>query len=447
MTYDQVLIKPQPLNDGTFFISGFKHAITVIIACSISCPTSNFVIDNVPDIQDVDYLCRILNELGCYATFQKNRLILQTAGLHHAVVPRQWSQAIHGAIYLLPVLLGRMGYVDLGPCGGCQLGPSTALGNRPLQHMLSVLEKFGARFNLTEERLQGICEKYVGCEIDIMEFSTSSTHLTGPNVSGATKTALLAASLAEGATTIHHPYPKCDVTELLSILTKCGYQIDIMPEKLTVTPPQYEKPNLVQHHLIADISQIITAICLAVMHDIKLRVFPLNAEAIQVALKPELAHLSNMGIVLHWQRDSLLIPANQTVTAREILVLSTTIYSDHQPFFALMLTRADKPSLIKEAVWHARFSYAIQLQKLGLDLRVERNTVTIYPSKIITPHEILYAHDLRSAAVLLLAALQAPAPINLSGISHLGRGYDTLFSNLQNLGAKLQWVGKANAQG
>lgn len=127
-------------------VSGYKHAATVIIAASIINSNQDIVLENIPNISDIKFMSQIINDLGGNAEQENNTLHISSNALQKSEINNELSQHIHGAIYFLPVILGRLKHVEIGRCGGCQIGDKSILGDRPIDHMLHVLEKFGANF-------------------------------------------------------------------------------------------------------------------------------------------------------------------------------------------------------------------------------------------------------------------------------------------------------------
>jgi UDP-N-acetylglucosamine 1-carboxyvinyltransferase len=159
---------------------------------------------------------------------------------------------------------------------------------------------------------------------------------------------------------------------------------------------------------------------------------------VEEGLGNELLLLDQMGVKLKFIGNQIKIVRPLKLKAININVTSIGIYSDHQPFFALMLTKADKPSLITEKVWKSRFSYAEQLAKLGMKLEVNGNCLKITPSQPNATTTLLIAQDLRAAAVLVIAALKLETPVRIEGIDHLERGYDDFMEDLKRIGVDVQ---------
>lgn len=438
MVRRKVLIHNSKLQSNVVCISGYKHACVAIFAATINAPQTSIRIDNVPMIQDSLVLKDLITVLGGKCFLENNVATISTKNLNNWILPENISKKVHGSLYLLPTILGRMGKIEIGETGGCQIGNNG--GKRPLQHMLSVLERFGATFNFCQDKIIGKADKFHPCSIDIMEFSDKSDLLTGPMISGATKTAILAAmATTQGTTKIFNPYCKPDVTELLNFLQVLGYGVNFQNNCIEICRPDV-LTETVNYSLMTDISQIMTYITVAIYNEIPLKIGKVTVEKAKLGLASEIELLQKMGIELQFGKDYIYVPKVSFIKPIDIEVTSIGIYSDHQPFFALLLSMAKNKSFIKELVWKNRFSYALELNKLGMNYVINDNILEVNPA---VPHEankILLAQDLRAAAALIIAALKAPYQTTIEGIEHLGRGYDNFIGDLVSLNARIDYL-------
>lgn len=432
------IITPQSLQSGSFYTPGYKHACNVIICASLALK-QKVRIPNAPNISDTQYLCRILIELGANVVRTDRELVISNGNMNKWAVPPNLSEHTHGAIYFLPALLGRYGKVTLGRTGGCQIGAKSKGGARPIHHMIDVLSKFGAHFSESGDSIIGTSDGFSACEIDISIYSDQKEVVTGPLISGATKTAIIAALFVnEGTTIIRNPYKKPDVTELLQFASNAGYEASFSSDEIRIS--KLREPNdIVTHLLVDDISAVMTYITLSVYHGVNIKVYLNSVERVKLGLKPELALLDQMGVRLNWKMNALEIPLNESIQAVDIAVTSMSIYSDHQPFFALLLTKSEKQSRIKEFVWGNRFTYATELNKLSVKnlFKVSNNEMDIIPGKLEVGGQTLFATDLRAAAILLLSSLSLNGITNIENIEHLNRGYEHLLDDFRSIGAEI----------
>ncbi len=428
------------LDNATFRAYGFKHAIVGIMAASVLHPNTDFVIDNVPKIDDVYVLCNILKKLGAEICMNNYQLTINTKKMDAYSIERALCIDVHGVIYLLPSLLARFDKAELYECGGCQIGDVAKAGKRPISHMLSVLKQFGFVCDQVDDKLIGKRVAYHDQQtIDIMHYSDDLNILTGPQISGATKTAILAAmSVNRAKTLIKNPYRKPDVTELIRLMRLLNYDVSYDENELFINrTKEVDNTKEVHFTLINDLSEVMTYICLAVFHNINAEIQQVNIELLQNGLAEEFKILKAMGVNLIFEGTSIKIPKVKKLQSVNIDVTSVGIYSDHQPFFAVLMSLANGESSISEYVWKNRFSYAYELKKLGFNIDIGENSIRVSPNAHIHGEKTLVAQDLRAAAVLLIVALKAKGTTLLQGGHHLSRGYENLQQSLINCGAKL----------
>ena len=426
------------LHGGNIPVAGYKHAAVQLMAAAV---IVNYPVEisNVPLIEDTRVLAEIIRWCGGQATQTGHRLSVDARSMSSADIPEALSAPVHGSLYLIPSFLARLGEVEFGGSGGCQIGSSIMNGRRPVSHMISVMERFGARFDQTDGRLRGYCPGFHATTLDILDYSDDDYAVNGPLVSGATKTAILCAlGCKDGESHILHPYRKSDVLELLRFARKCGFAVEMDAEGIRVAREREAKATT--HDLMSCLSEIITYVSLAIHTGTPLQLTRVTPERAKEGLRPELEVLARMGVRLEWGQDSVLVAPPVTIYPTNIEVTSSGIFSDHQPFFALMLAHAAGVSRIHERVWTERFHYVHGLSQLGARIARQGSEIKVYPSDISCPGQTVTANDLRAAAVLLLASLTVPGVTTIRNAYHLQRGYENLVATLKVLGARIDEV-------
>ncbi|WP_327327086.1 hypothetical protein OG735_34730 [Streptomyces sp. NBC_01210] len=425
---------------GSVRTSGFKHSLVTITAAAAAAGAT-VRIDNCPDIVETTVLSALFRALGGSAEWADGTLTLNASAMDSVELPAELSDRIHGSVYLLPALLSRAGRVRMPASGGCQIGEGPR--GRPVEHFVRVLERFGASGRtMPDGGLEIIAPKLTGCTIDLLDHTDNRAMITGSTYSGATKTALLAAAVAHGTTTLHHLYPKPDVTDLIVVLRQLGADIEIAgPETVIVhgSGPEALRQD-VRHTLVPDLIEVITWICAGVvLADSPLYVAGPGMRRATDALRPELDLLDRMGVRLETSLTSLTVhPAERPLRPVDFTAASRGVFSDSQPFFALLGGYATGPTTITEAVWTNRFGYVPGLTALGMRATHDRHVLRVdgpCPPHLAGQH--LHATDLRAAAVLLLAALAVPGRTTLANTHHLDRGYRDLTRDLRGLGADI----------
>ncbi|HSQ97460.1 MAG TPA: hypothetical protein VLL98_01945 [Rickettsiales bacterium] len=433
-------------NNQEITINGYKHAMVQIICASIA---SNQIINikNVPIVDDTIILCNIINSLGGIAKINNRNLFLDPTNMKYCSIDPELTKKIHGSIYLIPALAVRFKKFDFFESGGCQIGNKNSNGKRPVSHIAEVLQKFDFDIvkdnnnNLMYGKLKNNTNKNV--IIDIMNFSEDTSFLSGPKISGSTKIAIIC-SLNIEKTIILNPYLKTDVADLLRFIKNIGFDVKILDnnKRIEITKIKNEK-KIINFYLTSCVSEVITYITLAVCNNISINLKVNNMEQVINGLKQEFSILKVMGVnITHNDNTITVNKINFPLNAVNIDVTDTTIQSDHHPFFALMLLKANKKSIIREFVWKNRFSYAEELKKIGADFLIVDNILTINPSILKSNETKLICSDTRAGAIILLAALESEGKSLIYDSYHIKRGYENLVENLILLGGKIKIINK-----
>lgn len=423
---------------GSVHVSGFKHALVTISAAALAadCPVT---IENCPDIEETRVIASLLSTLGASASYDDHVLKIDARNTSGNELDPFDAARIHGSIYLLPALLARSGSAMLPEPGGCQIGNAPG-GKRPMRHYLEIFSRFGASQTINENGRTVIsAARLRGCEIDLLDYTDDPRLRTGPLYSGATKTALLTAAVARGISILRSPYPKPDVTELVAVLRQLGVSItDRGDDTLLVEGADgLLSGGPAVHRLIPDLIEVMTWICAgSVFCDRQLEILGTDMTSAARALAPELEVLGRMGALVDIGPQQLVVSRAPELRPVDAAITSHGVFSDSQPFLALLAAHATGRSSITETVWTSRFGYADGLAALGI--RVERRGSVLFVHGPWAPrpsHGLITAGDLRAAAVLLLAGLAVPDSTQLAGMRHLRRGYPDLPGALRSLGA------------
>jgi UDP-N-acetylglucosamine 1-carboxyvinyltransferase len=433
---------------GTVRPEGFKHALvtTVAASCAADAP---IVIRNCPRLVETTALREAILDLGGSARHEGSTLTIDARPMTRAAVRTRSAGEVHGSIYLAAGLLGRFGEATVPTGGGCRIGDNTR-GHRPVEHYVNVFERFGARADYDQDGyLRVRASRLTGTEIDLLDYTSDRELQTGPLYSGATKMAMLTAAVAHGTTVLHNPYPKPDVTELFAVLRSFGADIEETPTHSYVIrgrgPGTLVRP--VVHQLPPDLIEVVTWICVGTLFGRgALRIEGAQMDRAWDALRPERDVLARMGVPVALDAGAVVVHPAATLHGVDMVVTSRGVFSDNQPFFSLLASYAKGTSTFRETVWSNRFDYLEGLRTLGVSLGREGATASIRGPR--PPHksgQTIHAHDLRSAAVLVLAALGITGPTVITGTHHLARGYSDLPAALCRLGADVRPAGSQSA--
>lgn len=433
---DSLVLSSFGLRGARLGVGGFKHHAVLMIAAAVGLGRP-VRLSQVPAIQDIEGLSYCLTALGGHCTRERGALQVDASTILAGVLPSSVSESIHGPIYLIPVIIGQVGRLRFTAPGGCQIGSAEQGGRRPIRQVLEVLERFGTQFIQEREEYVGLSRGLKAADLDIMEWSNSSSHLSGSLVSGATKTAILAALCCQsGVTVIRHPYLRPETIALLDALRLAGVAIDIDNDILRITPGQPSN-DLVSWNVMPDLIEVITYVALAVAGRIPIEIGLWDVERVRVALHAELSLLSRIGVDWQISGSAMRIQPRDRLAPFAVTAGIGSIYSDCLPFFALMAIFCDGTSILRDTVWENRFSYVSGLQELGALLATFTHGLRVIGGQLHQMDREVCASDLRAVAVLSIAAAARRARTAIQGVSHLGRGYEDFFGKLRQCGVEV----------
>ena len=196
---DKLVIKGGvPLN-GRIRISGSKNAALPILTACLLCK-GPVRLSNVPRLQDIFTTLKLLDLLGCTSTFEGDTVVAEVGELK-SEAPYDLVKTMRASVLCLGPLLALLGRAKVALPGGC------AIGARPVDLHLKALEQMGARFTLSSGDIVGECDRLVGADI-VFDFPTV----------GGTENLLMAASQAQGVTTLENAAREPEVQDLANFL-------------------------------------------------------------------------------------------------------------------------------------------------------------------------------------------------------------------------------------
>jgi len=409
-----------PLN-GTIQISGSKNAALPIIAASLL-GDSETTITNIPRLQDIYTFNNVLRVVGAKVDFQdkKNTLIIDPTAVSHLEAPYDLVRKMRASFYMLGALVGKYGEAKVSLPGGCAWGP------RPVDLHLKGMEAMGIDIDLDK----GYVIAKAGKNLKKSSFKLE------PSSVGATVNLLLAAVLRTEEFTIENAAMEPDVVQLCNVLVKKGADISgIGTDRITVRG--VEKLNGVEIANDPDRIEVGTFMIAGVLNP-KSELTLEGCNVDHLGNLPEL--LSKTGAKVETDGTTIKVKAPKELDSVSI---ATEVYpgfpTDMQAQWATMMTQANGVSTVTDTVYYDRFSYVPELTRLGADMRLEKNTVTIFGKTEFEGASVM-STDLRASVSLVLAAMVAENTTEVLRVYHLDRGYENLEHKLNAVGAKIKRV-------
>lgn len=400
---------------GSVNVQGSKNAVLPMLAgCVLHAGVSR--LEHCPRIRDVEDSILLLESLGCRVWWEESCLAVDASGISGDQIPETVGAKMRSSILFLGALLGRLGSACLPYPGGC------VLGARPIDLHLQGLSRMGARIRDT-----GSCIRAEG------KLKGSEIPLRFPSV-GATENLILAAVLAEGETVIENAAREPEIAELCRFLQEKGADIRVFPEgRIRIRGVASLKDS--RHELAADRIVAGTYLLAGAVTGGRITLERAPVSHMEAVCKA----LECAGIAL--EREGERLTADASGGYRGIPFLETAPYpgfpTDLQSPMMTLLSTAEGSSRIRETIFESRFKTAAQLQKMGARIELAENEAVLQGVPRLRGAQV-EAFELRGAAALVLAGLQAEGVTRIRGCRFIHRGYERIFETLRELGADIR---------
>ncbi|MCB2088330.1 MAG: UDP-N-acetylglucosamine 1-carboxyvinyltransferase [Sphingomonadaceae bacterium] len=424
---DKIIIEGGKRLSGTIPISGAKNAALTLIPCALL-TEEPLTLRNLPRLADIDGFQHLMNQFGISTTIAGSRpedfgrvMTLEATRITSTVAPYELVRKMRASILVLGPMLARMGEATVSLPGGC------AIGNRPIDLHLKVLEALGAEIELAQGYVRAIAP----------DGGLPGGRYSFPVVSvGATENALMAAVLAKGKSTLHNAAREPEIVDLCRLLVAMGAQIEgIGSSELTI----HGVPRLhgATYRVMSDRIEAGSYACAAAITggEVFLK------HAVVEEMEATVAALRQAGVAVEPRAGGIHFAADGPLRA---VTLSTAPYpgfaTDMQAQLMALLCRAEGSSVLTETIFENRYMHVPELNRMGAHIETSGRTAIVHGVPKLTGAEVM-ATDLRASMSLVIAGLAAEGETQVHRLYHLDRGYERLEEKLQLVGAQIERVG------
>lgn len=415
---EQYIIKGGEPLIGDVEISGAKNAALAIVAAAIM-TDEKVVIDNLPDVRDINVLLQAIEGIGATVTRKNaNCVEIDSSTIHSVRVDYEYIKKIRASYYLLGALLGKFHRAEVALPGGCNIG------SRPIDQHIKGFKALGADVEIEYGMIMTSAETLVGSHIYMDVVSV-----------GATINVMLAAALAEGRTIIENAAKEPHVVDVANMLNSMGANIkgagtDVI--RIKGVP----KLHATDYSVIPDQIEAGTFMFAAAAtkgNVLVKNVIPKHLEAIT-------AKLLEIGCRIEEYDDAVRVIGTDDLRATQVKTLPYPGFpTDMQPQIAVTLAMSKGTSIVTESIFENRFKYVDELARMGADIKVEGNTAIITGVEKYMGAQIS-APDLRAGAALVIAGLAAEGFTTIDDIVYIQRGYEKFEEKLSALGAHIEKI-------
>lgn len=406
----------KPLN-GSVHVSGSKNAaLGAIAACLLTKGEST--LDNVPRIGDIEQMAAVMRSLGTVIEWDgDHRLRLNTDNIHSSCPDRDVVGTLRGSFLVMGALLGRLGEASCPPPGG------DVIGQRPIDVHLEGFRALGAETAVDGDTFHARAAQLKG-DVFVADY---------PSVLG-TQNTMMAATMAEGTTSIVNAAAEPEVQNLAAMLVEMGARISGAGTH-TITVEGVRELRPVRYEIIPDRLEAGTYALAGAITGGDVEVHGANPEH----LTSFLYKLRETGTLVDTSSGVIRVRGDGELNAITVQAVPYPGFpTDLQAPMALLLTQANGVSYVHERVFDNRLTYISDLRKMGAEIVTTGATLAIIsgPTPLAGAH--LRALDVRAGAAFILAGLAAQGQTEVSDIYHVERGYERIDEKLRALGADIE---------
>ncbi len=410
---------------GEVRISGAKNAALPLLVASLL--TADTVrIGNVPHLMDITTTMELLGRMGVRLVVD-DKMVVEADSSHidSVTAPYELVKTMRASILVLGPLLARFGEAEVSLPGGC------AIGSRPINLHVKGLQAMGAEINLDGGYIRARAKRLKGAKI-LMDLVS----VTG------TENLMMAATLADGTTTIKNAAREPEVVDLANCLIAMGARIHGAGTDV-ITIEGVEKLHGAAHDVIPDRIETGTYLVAGAITGGDVRIRHTRPDLTQAILDK----LQEAGATIETGPDWIHLAMDGR--RPKAVSLRTAPYpgfpTDMQAQFVAMNAIAEGTATVTETIFENRFMHAQELQRMGANIEMEGNTAIVRGVPTLQGAPVM-ATDLRASASLALAALVAQGETVVDRIYHIDRGYECIEEKLAGLGARIRRVPEALAR-
>ena len=415
---DKIVITGGRKLKGEIEISGAKNSALPILAAALLTDEES-VIENVPDLRDIQTMLRLLRSLGAKVQFEQDKIVIRPGSNLKPVAPYKLVSTMRASVCVMGPLLARTGFAQVSIPGGCVIGP------RPIDLHLKGLEGLGADIEIQHGYVNARAEKKLrGNEIYLGGAFGSSVLATG-NV-------MMAACLARGKTSIENAACEPEVVDLARFLKKMGAKIT------GEGSPRIEVEGVKKLHgtrfsIIPDRIEAATFMIASAMTGGDVLVKKLDPDHQNAAVDK----LRQSGVRVDKEKNAIRIRRNGTLRPVNVTTLPYPGFpTDLQAQMMALMSVTPGISVITEKIYPDRFMHVSELNRMGSKIFLEGSTAIVHGVKRLSGAPVM-ASDLRASAALVIAGLVAEGTTEVHRIYHLDRGYEKIEAKFSSLGAAI----------
>ena len=421
---------------GTITPQGAKNEALEVICASLL-TSDEVVIDNIPDIRDVNNLILLLKDMGVKVTrLENNKYSFQADELNLDYLQSdefvKKCSSLRGSVLMFGPLLARFHKAVIAKPGGDKIG------RRRLDTHFLGFKYLGAKFRHVDDRnvYEIGAERLKGCYMLLDEASVTGT----ANI-------IMASVMAEGTTTIYNAACEPYIQQLCKMLNAMGARISGIASNLLVIEG-VKSLHGTTHRILPDMIEVGSFIGMAAMVGDGIRIKDVSLQ--NLGIIPDA--FRRLGVQVDVDGDDLVIPHQRHYVIDSfidgtIMTLSDAPWPGLTPDLLSVLivvaTQARGSVLFHQKMFESRLFFVDKLIDMGAQIILcdpHRAVVVGHDHQVTLRGGRMASPDIRAGIALLIAAMSANGKSRIDNIEQIDRGYENIESRLNALGAKIERV-------
>ena len=413
---ERLLIKGGNSLSGKITCSGAKNAALPMIAATILCD-EKVTLRNLPYLQDITTMFELLGSMGSEIMLdEKMDFTISSSNLKDIEARYELVKTMRASILVLGPLLAKYGRARIALPGGC------AIGSRPVNYHLDALKELGAVINLRNGYIEASAKKLTAANIRFPNITVTGT-----------ENLMMAASLADGITTLSNVAMEPEIVDLADMLNSMGAHVEgAGTDKITIKGVKNLSGTVFD--IPADRIEAGTYLVAAAVTKGNITIDGIDPNRLMRVIDK----LKNTGAEVEYENNSISLKMD--LESPNPVDITTAPFpefpTDMQAQFSVINAISNGTANIYETVFENRFMHILELNRMGCDIVVKGNHAFIKGVNSIYGAQVM-ATDLRASASLILAGLCANGETIVDRIYHIDRGYERIEEKLNYLGADI----------
>ena len=422
---------------GEIVPQGAKNEALEVI-CATMLTTEEVIIENVPDILDVNNLIHLLSDMGVIVKqLSDNTYSFKAENINTEFIESQDFMnkcgRLRGSVMLIGPLLSRLGKMYFATPGGDKIG------RRRLDTHFRGICNLGAKYGFDAEKKAYVFETEGHLQGTYMLLDEAS--VTG------TANIVMAAVMAQGTTTIYNAACEPYIQQLCRMLNQMGAKISGIASNL-LTIEGVNQLHGTHHRILPDMIEVGSFIGMAAMTGSELTIK--NVSWNDLGIIPD--SFRRLGLRLEKRGDDMFIPQQEHYEVERfldgsILTLADAIWPGLTPDLLSVLlvvaTQANGSVLIHQKMFESRLFFVDKLIDMGAQIILcdpHRAVVIGHDHHIRLRANHMVSPDIRAGIAMLIAAMSADGVSRIDHIEQIDRGYSKIDERLNAIGAKITRV-------